>query len=101
MAQEVLALKMVSNEEVVAAVVEDNDDHYVLNRPRSLVMNQDAAGNVTLGLLPFMASANNPESGSESDVILYKKDIMGKAKETPEPLAKHYLQTVSGIAIIQ
>ncbi len=101
MTQEVIALKMVSNDEVVAVVVENKADHYVLNRPRALVMQQAANGDVSLGLLPYMASANNPDTGSESDVILYKKDIMSEAVETPDALAKHYLQTVSGIQIIQ
>lgn len=101
MAQEVIAVKTVSNEEVIAIVIEDNDDHYILSKARSLVMNQAQTGEVSLGLLPFMASANNPETESESNVVLYKKDIMGRAVETPEPLAKYYLQTVTGIQIIQ
>jgi len=101
MAQDVLSLITVANVEVVAILVKEEDDHYVLSKARSLMMNQTPTGDVSMGLLPFMASANNPETGSESDVILYKRHIMGKATDTPESLAKWYLQTVTGIAIIQ
>lgn len=98
---EVLAVKTVSNEEVVATIVKEKDDYYILEKPRALVMQQGADGSVSLGMLPFMASANNPEFTTESNVKLYKKDIMAKVEETPEALAKAYLQSVSGIALVQ
>ncbi len=69
----VIAVKTTSNEEVVASVVEDNEDHYILGKARSLVMQQNQDGSVSLGMLPFMASANNPEFASECNVKLYKK----------------------------
>lgn len=98
---DVIAIKTNSNEEVVATIVGENDDHYILQKPRALVMQQAADGSVSLGMLPFMASANNPEFTTESDVKLYKKDIMSEVLEVPEPLAKSYLQAVSGIALVQ
>ena len=58
-------------------------------------------GSVSLGMLPFMASANNPEFTTESDVKLYKKDIMAEVVEVPESLATAYLQQVSGIQLIK
>ncbi len=99
MSKKVLAVKLVSNEEVLGVIEEETDEYYILSSPRGLVMNQSHEGNVSLGMLPFMVSANNPEFTTESDVILYKKDIMGKVLETPEPLAKSYLQSVSGIVL--
>lgn len=100
---DVIAVKTVSNEEVVATIVEDNDTlgYYILNKPRALVMQQAPDGSVSLGMLPFMASANNPEFTTESDIKLHKKDIMSEVLEVPEPLAKSYLQAVSGIALVQ
>ena len=98
---EVLAIKTTSNEEVVATVISEQPDYYILAKPRALVMQQAPDGSVSLGMLPFMASANNPEFTTESDVKLYKKDIMSEVLKIPEPLAKSYLQAVSGIALVK
>jgi len=97
----VIAVKTVSTEEVVATVISEEDEHFILEKPRSLVMQQHPDGSVSLGMLPFMASANNPEFATESNVKLYKKDVMGEVIEVPEPLAKAYLQQVSGIQLVQ
>jgi len=96
----VIAIKTTSNEEVVATLVTEEEDFIILQKPRALVMQQGHDGTVSLGMLPFMASANNPEFTTESDVKLYKKDIMSEVLEVPEPLAKAYLQQVSGIALV-
>lgn len=97
---EVIAVKTVSNEEVVAKLSSEQDDHFVLEKARVLVMQQMQDGSVSLGMLPFMASANNPEFTTESDVKLYKKDIMGEVLSVPEALEKAYLQQVSGIKLV-
>ena len=98
---DVIAVKTTSNEEVVATIVKNEEDHYILEKPRALVMQQAPDGSVSLGMLPFMASANNPEFTTESDVKLYKKDIMSEVTNVPEPLAKAYLQQVSSIQLVQ
>lgn len=98
--QEVIAVKTVSNEEVVATLVSEEDDHFILEKPRSLVMQQMQDGSVSLGMLPFMASANNPEFTTESSVKLHKKDIMAEVVSVPEPLVKAYLQNVSPIQLV-
>jgi len=100
MAQEVISVKTVGNEEVIACVVDEQDDHYVLSMPRALMLQQSADGSVGMGMLPFMASANNHESGTESDVILYKKDILSRVVNVPEPMTKFYLKSVSTIELI-
>ncbi len=97
---DVIAVKTISAEEIIAQVVEDNEDHYILGKARVLVMQQAADGSVALGMLPFMASANNPEYTTESDVKLHKKDIISEVVEVPEPMVKGYLQQVSGIALV-
>lgn len=96
----VIAVKTTSNEEVVATVVKEEEDYYILSKARSLVMQQGQDGSVSLGMLPFMASANNPEFTTESNVKLYKKDIMGEVESVPEPLVNAYLKTVSNIQLV-
>jgi len=97
---DVIAIKTVSNEEVVAQLKSVQNDHFVLGKARALVMQQLPDGSVTLGMLPFMASAHNPEFDTESNVKLYKKDIMGEVVSVPEALVKTYLQQVSGIKLV-
>lgn len=98
--QKVIAVKTTSNEEVVGTLTGEADDHYILEKPRSLVMQQMQDGSVSLGMLPFMASANNPEYTTESKVKLYKKDIMAEVVSVPESLVKAYLQSVSPIQLV-
>jgi hypothetical protein len=98
---DVIAIKTTSNEEVVAKLVKDEEDFIIIGKPRALVMQQMRDGSVSLGMLPFMASANNPEFTTESDVKLYKKDIMAEVVEVPESLATAYLQQVSGIQLVK
>jgi len=97
---EVLAVKTRSAEEVIGTIVKEEEDHYILSKPRVLVMQQAQDGSVALGMLPFMASANNPEFTTESDVQLQKSDIMATVVSIPQPLIDAYLQQVSGIALV-
>ncbi len=98
---EVIAFKTTSNEEVVATLVEDNGDHLILGKARVLVMQQSTTdGSVSLGMLPFMASANNPDFMSESDIKMYKKDIIAEPVSVPDGLAKAYTKSVSPIEIV-
>jgi len=97
---EVLAVKTITNEEVIATIVEDNEDHYILEKPRVLVMQQASNMDVSLGLLPFMASSTSPDGGTEYNVKLNKKDIMAEPVIVPEALVKAYLKSVSIIELV-
>ncbi len=97
---EVLAIKTVSNEEVIATIEEEYDDYYILGKPRALVMQQAQDGSVSLGMLPFMVSANNTETATEYNVKLYKKDIMAEPVQVPNGLATAYLKSVSTIELL-
>ena len=41
---DILAVKTISSEEVIAEIVENNEDHYVISNARVLVMQQDQQG---------------------------------------------------------
>lgn len=103
---DVKAFRIVSGEEVVAvveesvAIVSDELDYYILEKPRALMLQQGPDGTVGVAMLPFMASANNPDLDSESDVKLYKKDIVAEVVTVPDALEKAYLQQTSGIALV-
>lgn len=97
---EIIVVKTTSNEEVVATLVEETTDYFILEKARALVMQQAPDGSVTLGMLPFMASANNPEFATESNVKLYKKDIMAEVLKVPEPFIKGYLKSISPLELL-
>ena len=82
MSKDVIAVKTVSNEEVVATIVSEEDDHYILEKPRALVMQQAPDGSVSLGMLPFMASANNPEFTTE-DYLFDTLNIISAKSQMP------------------
>jgi len=95
----VLALKTISGEEVIATLVEDNSTYYMLERARVLVMQQSPDGSVSLGMLPFMVSANNPEFTTETTVKMLKTAIMSEVTTVPQPMIDAYLQQVSDIVL--
>ncbi len=95
----ILAVKTRSAEEVIGTIIDDEPDFYILSKPRVLVMQQAADGSVSLGMLPFMASANNPAATTESDVKLLKSEIIAEVLDVPKPLEDAYLQQVSDIVL--
>lgn len=100
---DVKAFRIVSGEEVVATVSNYeavSSDCYILEKPRALMLQQGPDGTVGVAMLPFMASANNPDFDSESDVMLYKKDIVAEVVDVPDVLEKAYLQQTSRIALV-
>lgn len=100
---DVKAFRIVSGEEVVATVSNYENtsaDYYILEKPRALMLQQGPDGTVGVAMLPFMASANNPDFDSESDVTLYKKDIVAEVVDVPDMLEKAYLQQTSRIALV-
>lgn len=103
MTNKVIAVKTISNEEVVAELVVESGkptNTITLKRPRGLVMQQASDGTVSIGMLPFMASANNPDFETEANVVLQKSAIMAEVIEVPEALANAYLAQFSGIELV-
>ncbi len=102
---DVKAFRIVSGEEVVAVVENYNDitnnGFYTLKKSRALMLQQGADGTVGVAMLPFMASASNPDLDIESDVILYKKDIVAEVVDVPAALETAYLQQTTGIALVK
>jgi hypothetical protein len=96
---EVTVLKLVSGEEVIGKVEEQNDEYIVLGNARSLMMQQTGDGQVGLGMVPFMPSADNPATDTESDVKVYKQFIMAQPTAIPSGLEDAYIRSTSKIAI--
>lgn len=96
---EVKVVKLVSGEEVIGKLEEQGDDFIVLGNARSLMMQQGPDGQVGLGMVPFMPSADNPKTDSESDVKIYSQFIMAEPTAVPSALEEAYLRSTSKIAL--
>jgi len=97
---DIIAIKTTIGEEIVSKVKEDNDDHYILEDPRALMMQQLADGQVQINMVPFMVCAADPENKTESTIKYYKKDIMAEVVNISQQLDKQYRQNTSGIALV-
>ena len=99
MSTEILLFKLNTNEELMAKIKVDNEDHYILDKPRSLAPMQAENGQVQLVFIPWMMGAQDPKSGFEAVVKLDKLAVIGTVIEPPEGLVKLYLSKTSGIDI--
>lgn len=104
MEQEIKLFKLLTSEEIVTRVVEENDEYFILEKPRLCAMQQgkDAEGNVGnyLVLLPWIMYATDPNTKTEKDIKLYKRVIAGESVEVPIVMEKEYLSTISPIQIV-
>ncbi len=95
----IITLKLVSAEEIIGVVKSEDTEQYVLGKVRSLVMQQGQDGQIGLGMMPYMPSAENITDGSESDIEIYKAFVMSKPLVTSTSLEDAYLKQTSEIIL--
>jgi len=95
----IVALKLVSAEEIIGVVQHEDSQMYVLGKVRSLIMQQAPDGGIGLGMLPYMPSANNIADGTESDVEIYKEFVMSKPVTVAKTLEDSYIKETSEIIL--
>lgn len=83
---EIVSFKMVNGDEIVARIVEENTDSYIINKPCTVMPSQQG-----LGLIQslFTSELNN-------NIALGKQHVMMNSK-TVEAVKNHYIQTTTGI----
>ena len=86
--KEIVGFKLVSGEEVVAKIVEENSTDYIVSKPMTLIANQQG-----LGMMQSMMSMN-----TNSNVILKKSAVVFVTDIIPD-MENHYIETTSGIAL--
>ena len=89
MAQDIVAIKLVSSEELIGKVLSDDDDTITLGDVLGLIAQQTPTG-MQVGLVPFMMS--NPEG----DLTFQKSAITTRTTPSAE-LEKGYLERTSKI----
>lgn len=103
MTDKLILIKLQTSEEVIAKVLEENDDSYILEKPRLCAMQQGQDENGKVGnflvLLPWIMYAFDPTTKTERDVELFKSAMVGRAVAVPKVLEDEYLQQTSGIQL--
>lgn len=102
---EIKLFKLVTSEEIVTTVIKEENDYFVLEKPRLCAMQQeqDKEGNIVgnyLVLMPWMMYATDPVAKTERDVKLYKHTIAGEAVEVPALMEKEYQSQISSIQLL-
>ena len=99
----IVVVKLVTGDEVIGGLVTGKEDSYmseeyiVLSKARTLVMQQAEGGHIGLGMMPFMPSADNPATDSESDIKIFTQFIVAEPTNVPTPLEEAYTRTTSSI----
>ena len=84
---DVVNIKLITGEEIIARLDEDTNEHVKLNRPKSV-----SFGAQGMGLMPFMFLG-----GSDTVVIKHSHIIVMVIAE--KDAAKQYLEGTTGIAL--
>jgi hypothetical protein len=86
---EVVTVKMISGEEIISRVQEDNDDHFILNKPLCLIPGPNGG----LGLAPALFSTD------PKDFVRVNKTAIALQAKTAQDIANQYLQQTTGLTI--
>lgn len=83
---DVIGLKLVNGDEIIAKLVEVNDEHYLLDRPCSIV-----GGPKGIGLIQAMFSLDPDKS-----ISIHEKHVMMTCEAVAQ-IRDHYFQITTGI----
>lgn len=95
----IVVMKLTTGDEVIGTLVETTGDYVVLSKARTLVMQQMETGQIGLGMIPFMPSADNHATDSENDVKIYTAFVVAEPVGVPKPLEDAYIKTTSKIQL--
>ena len=93
MANDVKVLKLITGEEVIARITEEENNLISLKKPMTLqMMPPTATGQVGIALVPWMKSAKNEKVTISTEHVL----VTDEASDQSE---KNYLQVVTGLSL--
>ena len=93
MANDVKVLKLITGEEVIARVIEEENNLITLEKPMTLQMlPPTSTGQVGFALVPWMKAAKNEKVTISTEHILVEV-------EASEQSEKNYLQVVTGLSL--
>lgn len=86
----IINFKLINGDELVAKLVQEGDDHIIVDQPRSLQFNPQGTG---AAFIPALIMSTDGEVKVYKNAISLYNDNVGSEYE------KHYLQSVSGIQL--
>ena len=86
---DVLTFKLISGEEIISRLQEDNLDHYILNKPLCLIPGPNGG----LGRAPAVFSVD------PKDFVRLNKTAVALQSKTVDDIASQYLTQTTGITI--
>lgn len=88
----VKVFKLISGEEVISEVSSTSDAGWFLEKPATIMLQQNSQGNVSVGIAPYMPYAENQK------VYLHK--IAVASDGTPDPNLKNEYNRIYGSGLI-
>lgn len=95
MTDEIRAFKLKSGEEIIARCTNLNDSttHYILSKVRQIIMQPIGPGQVGIGFMPWVATAQDEE------IALKVECLACDPLHPPQNIEKEYLSQTTGIAL--
>jgi len=85
---DVVSFKLVTTEEVVAKIVEETAEGFIVNRPCTIIPSEQG-----IGLMQSLLSAD-----INNDVLLRKEHVIMHAKSI-SAIEAHYIRTTTGVQV--
>jgi hypothetical protein len=93
-AGDVLTIKMITGEELIAKLVSINPDNVVISKPLIVNLGQDRNGNVGIQMLPYFILTGDPDA----KLTISNQHIIVKTAAAEQAKAG-YLQTTTGLTV--
>lgn len=88
--------KLTTGEELISRVTEETDDSYVLSKPRVVAISPTQSGQMSVTLIPLLASA------PDCEFTLSKSVVVGKPTDgINSELEKGYMEQTTGLDLSQ
>ena len=92
MSQEVIYFKAINDQEIIARLIEETDEHYTIEKARVLATQPgNQPGQLTVGLVPWFMG------DPDGTVDVSKAHVFARLSKAPKELEKGYLTQTSGI----
>jgi len=85
---DIVSFKLITGEEIIAKVIEDNESDYVIHKPCTIVPSQQGVGMIQS---LFTVDGESNITVSKSHVIMHSKSV--------EDIKGHYIKTTTGIEL--
>ncbi len=92
MSQEVIYFKAINDQEIIARLIEESDEHYTIEKARVLATQPGKKpGEITVGLVPWFVG------DPDGTIDVSKGHVFARLHSVPKELEKGYLQQTSSI----